>query len=152
MLIDRQTIGIANTKRKPAKHIPKQTTDKGMSMTQHKQGRNGRISKLFNKLMTRQIQMNNPRHKIHPSIATTPSGPVTIRNPIRHIAPNNIDVIHTQIKPKMIMQTSTTNNKRHSIAALIPISPSISLYLSISYLFLFLFLFLPTTTTTRLYC
>ncbi|VUT24482.1 MAG: hypothetical protein MASP_00533 [Candidatus Methanolliviera sp. GoM_asphalt] len=139
MLIDTQIIGMANANRTPAKHILNPITDRGMSIAQQKQGRHGRTSKLFNKLKQRHIQMNNPKHKTHPSIATTPRSPVPTRHPIRQIAPNNIEVRQIQINPKMIMKMRTTNSKRHSIAALIPIRPNISIYLSISLSSFFLF-------------
>ena len=106
MLIDTQIIGIANTNSKPTKQMPNPTADKGKSIAQHKQGRNGKASRLFNKLRHRQIQMNNPipKQSIHPSIATTPRVPAPIRHPTRQMAPNNIEVKQIHANPNRIMK------------------------------------------------
>ena len=81
MLIDRQTIGMASTNRDQAKHMLHPINDIGIIKQQHKQGVNGRTSKLPNNLQRAiHIQTHIPRitkEAIHPpSTVPTPSIPI----------------------------------------------------------------------------
>ena len=130
-MMDIQIIGKTNANREPAKQMPHPTTERGISIRQQKQGRNGKIMRPFSKSRQRQIQINNPIQRTHPSIAITPSSPVPTKHPIRQMAPNNIEVMQTHVKPKRSMRMRIATSKKHSVAALKLINTHIFLYLSL---------------------
>ena len=134
--MDKQTIGMASTNRDQAKHMLHPINDIGIIKQQHKQGVNGRTSKLPNNLQ-RAIQIQTHIPRITKEAIQPPS---TIPTPIIPIKNKSMGIItHKQ----MIKLATTQSNKkmiRHTINMAHNITPVITpiLYVSpypISFLF-----------------
>jgi hypothetical protein len=116
--MDTQTIGIANMNNKPTKQILTPIADKGISMAQKKQGRQGKARIVKANWMQRQIQSKG-KHNPIPSTVITP----TEAMPKRHNGANNSEQRQQAQNPKRSIKIRQIIKHRINISPLIPISP-----------------------------